>query len=416
MERFGIKMRPSGIGGMAVIEGVMMKNKEEYAVAVRKPNNEITVEMKQHKDFSDKVKLFKLPIFRGILAFVDSMVIGVKVINFSAGFFEEEEQGKADKKDKSYDRNSKKNSGSKQKTIEELSVTDIDSASEFNYKLKEVKNESKEKKENDNAFMMIAAVLLSIVFSVAFFMVLPVLVSNLFVRVTDNQTIISLIEGLLRLAVFIGYVSAVSHMKEIKRVFMYHGAEHKTINCLENGFELTLDNVKWQSKQHKRCGTSFMLLVMLISLVFFIFLPAYNLLWRVVSRIILVPIIAGLSYEVIRFAGKNENKLVEIISLPGLWMQGLTTKEPDDQMIEVAIASVEAVFDWRSFLAISPSEEEVIEKEVTESKNKSKIAASVARSEKTIDSDEEDDDILKALDRYLVVDDAAVGNSKRNSR
>ncbi|TAH74919.1 MAG: DUF1385 domain-containing protein [Anaerolineaceae bacterium] len=294
-------MKPSGIGGMAVIEGVMMKNKNEYAIAVRKPNNEITVEKKSHKDFSDKVKLFKLPIFRGMLAFIDSMVIGIKVLNFSASFFEEEE-------------------------------------------------EKKEVSEKTNALLMVLAVVASLAISISLFMVLPVLISNLFSRWIESIFLLSLMEGILRLFIFIGYIVLASQMKEIKRVFMYHGAEHKTINCLENGFELTLENVKWQTKAHKRCGTSFMLLVMLISLVFFVILRPETLALRILSRILLVPVIAGISYEFIRLAGRSESKIVDILSRPGLWMQALTTKEPDDDMIEVAIASVDTVFDWKEFL------------------------------------------------------------------
>lgn len=298
-------MKPSGVGGMAVIEGVMMKNKDEYAIAVRKPNNEIAVEKKKHKDFSEKVKLFRLPIFRGILAFVDSMVIGIKVMNFSASFFEEEE---------------------------------------------EPKNDKKEVSEKSNAILIALAVMASLGISIFLFMVLPVLISNLFVKWIESVFLLYLMEGLLRLLIFIGYILLVSQMKEIKRVFMYHGAEHKTINCLENGFELTLENVKWQSKAHKRCGTSFMLLVMLISLVVFIILRPETLALRILSRILLVPGIAGISYEFIRLAGKSESRIVDLLSKPGMWMQSLTTKEPDDDMIEVAIRSVDTIFDWRGFL------------------------------------------------------------------
>ncbi|NLO10706.1 MAG: DUF1385 domain-containing protein, partial [Clostridiales bacterium] len=306
-------MKPSGIGGMAVIEGVMMRNKSEYAIAVRKPNNEIAVEKKTHKDFSDKVKLFKLPIFRGILAFVDSMVIGMKVLNFSASFFEEEESGK----------------------------------------------EKKELSEMTNALLMVLAVIVSLALSITLFMVLPVLLSNLLARWIESILILSIIEGILRLLIFIGYILLASLMKDIKRVFMYHGAEHKTINCIENGFDLTVENVKWQSKAHKRCGTSFMLLVMLISLVFFVILRPETLAIRVLSRVLLVPAIAGISYEFIRLAGKSENKIVNILSKPGLWMQALTTKEPDDDMIEVAIKSVDTVFDWKAFLEPQVSASEV---------------------------------------------------------
>lgn len=319
-------MKPSGIGGMAVIEGVMMRNKSEYAIAVRKPNNEIVVEKKIHNDFSDKVKIFKLPIFRGILAFVDSMVIGMKVLNFSASFFEEEEENGKEKKESS---------------------------------------------ETTNALLMVLAVIASLVISITLFMVLPVLLSNLFARWIESVFLLSLMEGILRLFIFIGYILLSSLMKDIKRVFMYHGAEHKTINCIEHGFELTMENVKWQSKAHKRCGTSFMLLVMLISLVFFVILRPETLALRILSRVLLVPLIAGISYEFIRLAGKSENKIVNILSKPGLWMQALTTKEPDDDMIEVAIKSVDTVFDWKTFVESQVSASEL--KDDSQDKNASKV-------------------------------------------
>ena len=328
---------------MAVIEGVMMKNKEQYAVAVRKPNNEIVVENDTHKDFSDKVKLFKLPIFRGMMAFVDSLVIGVKVLNFSSSFFDDEEENQDKKKNK-------KNKD-KDFDIEELTIAE--KTEENNQeKIVDIKEEKKKdsKDDQENALLMAGAVVLSIIISVALFMVLPVLITNLFSKLVTNHILISLIEGIIRLAIFIGYVYLASFMPEIKRVFMYHGAEHKSINCLEHGYELTVENVRKQSRQHKRCGTSFMLLVMIISLIFFIFIPTGTLLWRVISRVVLVPLIAGVSYEFIRLAGRNESKIVNILSQPGLWLQGLTTKEPDDTMIEVAICSVNAVFDCNEFL------------------------------------------------------------------
>lgn len=386
-------MKPSGIGGMAVIEGVMMKNKNEYAIAVRKPNNEIAVEKKDHKDFSEKVKLFKLPIFRGVLAFVDSMVIGLKVLNFSASFFEEEESEK----------------------------------------------EKKEISEKTNALLMVLAVIASLAISIGLFMVLPVFLSNIFARWIESVFLLSLMEGILRLLIFIGYILLASQMKDIKRVFMYHGAEHKTINCIEKGYELTLENVKKQTKAHKRCGTSFMLLVMLISLVFFVILRPDTLALRVVSRVLLVPVIAGVSYEFIRLAGRSESKLVNILSKPGLWMQALTTKEPDDDMIEVAIRSVEEVFDWKAFLAeaqVDEQKESSRDKKVSKAKEIKKTGDPEAqRSGKAKEDkdrsyykkkddpkdeyavtgeisiaspkreDEEDDEILKALDKYLDFND-----------
>jgi Predicted metal-dependent enzyme len=344
-------MKPSGIGGMAVMEGVMMKNKDEYAVAVRKPNNEIVVEKKTHKDFSDKVKLFKLPIFRGILAFVDSLVLGVKVLNFSASFFEEEENEKAKKKKE--EKLKKKNAN---KSEEDKTDLEIDELSATNLEVEDLLADNG-KEEKMNALMMFLAVTLSIVISIGLFMILPVLIANLFKPLNISDMLMNFIEGIIRFAIFIGYIFLASRMNEIKRVFMYHGAEHKTINCIENGLELTVENVRGQSKEHKRCGTSFTLLVILLSLVFFMLLPSGNLLWRILSRVIFVPFIAGACYEFIKLAGKSENKIVDIISKPGLWMQGLTTKEPDDSMIEVAIQSVDAVLDWRTFLKTFKDEE-----------------------------------------------------------
>ena len=388
-------MKPSGIGGMAVIEGVMMKNKDVYAVAVRKPNNEIAVEKKTHKNFADKVKLFKLPIFRGILAFADSMVIGVKVLNYAASFFEEEEEQTEAKKKKDKAKAEKKNKKLAKDVNKDIKLKDDHAQG-----------------EKSNALLMAAAVVVSLLISVTFFMVLPVLVSNLFAKVIDNKFWLSLLEGLLRIVIFIGYILAVSLMPDIKRVFMYHGAEHKSINCLENGFELTLENVKWQSKQHKRCGTSFMLLVMFLSVIFFVILQPETLAMRILSRILLVPVIAGLSYEFIRLAGKSNSRIVNILSQPGLWMQGLTTKEPDDSMIEVAIMSVDAIFDWRAFLETSAAEEKLAKKSNHTSEQKKEVENSHSVKKEPVKSiersisitkktDDEDDEILKALDKYL---------------
>ncbi len=328
------------------MEGVMMKNKDIYAVAVRKPDKEIAVEIQTHKDLSDKVKLFKLPIFRGMLAFVDSLVVGIKVLNYSASFFEEEEETQNKKKNEK--QKSKGKDVEEDFEVEEVIATNNGAGNKAGNK--EAAEEAAKKESSSSALFTVLAVLISIVMSVALFMVLPVLITNLLAKVVINQYLLAFIEGVVRLAIFIGYIILASQMNEIKRVFMYHGAEHKTINCIEHGYELSVENVKRQSRQHKRCGTSFMLLVVLISLVFFMIIPGGNLLWRVLSRVLLIPFIAGVSYEFIRLAGKSESKVVHVLSQPGLWMQGLTTKEPDDSMIEVAIKSVEAVFDWRAFL------------------------------------------------------------------
>jgi len=417
----------------------MMKNQDTYATAVRKPNNEIVVEKSTYKNFSDKVKLFKLPIFRGMLVFVDSLVIGLKTLNYSASFFEdEEEQEKDKKKDKTKD---KKRGKTKDKKKGKTKDKQRDG------------KEDRKKAEQSNALMMAAAVVLSIGLSIALFMVLPVLISGIFSKLITNYYALTLMEGLIRLAIFIGYVLAASQMSEIKRVFMYHGAEHKTINCVENGFELTVENVRWQSRQNKRCGTSFMLFVMLISLIIFLFLPSGNLAWRVSSRVLLIPVISGISYEFIRLAGKTDNVVLNFLSKPGLLLQGLTTKEPDDSMIEVAIKSVEAVFDWQAFLESSEDKktegkrtarkarkaagkkesgntvsaqrnkkaavdepEIAVKSAKAETDVKDEIAAASLKNNKEdrtekatktipfIDPDsmeEEDDEILKALDKYL---------------
>jgi uncharacterized protein YqhQ len=304
-------MKPSGIGGQAVIEGVMMKNKDQYAVAVRKPDNEIVIEKNTYVSFAEKVKLFKLPIFRGMLAFVESMLIGTKTLTFSASFFEEEEAMKPSKVDTAF---------------------------------------SKVFKEKAEAVAMGLTLLLSLALAIGIFMLLPLFAANLLTKHIESDTVLTIIECFIRIFIFIAYVVAISQIKDIKRMFMYHGAEHKTINCLEQGYELTVENVKWQSKQHKRCGTSFMFFVMFISIIFFIFIKVDTIWLRALSRVLLVPIIAGVSYEFIRLAGRSNSVIVNVLSMPGLWMQGLTTKEPDDEMIEVAIKSVEAVFNWREFL------------------------------------------------------------------
>lgn len=304
-------MKPSGIGGQAVIEGVMMKNKDEYAVAVRKPNNEIVIEKNTYISKSEKIKLFKLPIFRGMLAFVESMILGSKILTFSASFYEEEEEVKPSKMEEAF-------------------------AKVFKGKAESV--------------AMAITFMFSIILAVGIFIVLPGFIASLLGRNVESHVVLAIVEGCIRIAIFVAYIFAISQVKDIKRMFMYHGAEHKTINCLEQGFELTVENVRWQSKQHKRCGTSFMFIVMFVSIIFFIFIRIDHSLLRYLIRILLVPFIAGVSYEFIRFAGRNDSKLVLILSKPGMWLQGLTTKEPDDSMIEVAISSVEAVFDWREFL------------------------------------------------------------------
>lgn len=318
-------MRNSGIGGQAVIEGVMMRNKNQYAVAVRTPDKGIVVEKKEWKSFSEKHKFARVPIIRGVVSFIESMVVGVRTLTFAAGFFEEEEE--TPKKE-----NVKTAKGTKKKTKEEL------------------EKEAKQKEAKEKMTMGLT-VFVSFIVAIAIFMLLPYYASNLLAEVVESETLLALIEGALRMIIFVAYVLLISQMDDIKRVFMYHGAEHKSINCIENGLPLTVENAKKQSREHKRCGTSFLLYVMILSVIFFIFIRVDSPLWRVLFRLLLIPVIAGVSYEFIKFAGSSNSKVMAVLSRPGFWLQGLTTREPDDEMLEVAIKSVEAVFDWRAFLA-----------------------------------------------------------------
>ena len=306
-------MKSSGIGGQAVIEGVMMRNKDKYAVAVRKPDNNIEVSVKNCTNPAGKYRFLKLPIIRGIFSFIDSLVVGMSTLSYSASFYEDDEPDAKENK-----------------------------------KPKKVK--SKEQEEKEEKVMMTFTIILSIVMAVAIFMIAPYYVSRLFAAFIKNDTAVILIEGMVRLVFFIVYVKLISLMKDIKRVYMYHGAEHKCINCIEHGLDLTVENVLKSSKEHKRCGTSFLLIVMCISIVFFMFIRVDSPVLRLVLRVLLVPVIAGVSYEVLRLAGNSDSKFMDIVSRPGLWLQHLTTSEPDADMVEVAIASVEAVFDWKTYV------------------------------------------------------------------
>ena len=314
-------MKSSGIGGQAVIEGVMMKNKDRYAVAVRKSDNEIEVVVKECSSPAEKHRFLGWPIIRGVVNFIDSLVVGMSTLSYSASFYEDDEpDDDAETKEKK-----------KQKTREQ---------------------EAKEEKA-----MMTFTVILSIVMAVAIFMIAPYYVSRLFALFVKNDTAVIIIEGIVRLVFFIIYVKLISLMNDIKRVYMYHGAEHKCINCIEHGMELTVENVLKSSKEHKRCGTSFLLIVMCISIVFFMFIRVDSPVLRLVLRILLVPVIAGVSYELLRLSGNSDSKFMDIVSRPGLWLQHLTTREPDASMVEVAIASVEAVFDWRTYVEKFKKEE-----------------------------------------------------------
>lgn len=297
-------MKYSGIGGQAVMEGVMMKNKDHYAVAVRKPDGNIEVKKEEFKGISSKCKLFRVPFIRGIFSFIDSLTLGMSTLTYSASFYEEEE---------------------------------------------DTKKTEQEKKKSDTVFNVIT-IMISVILAVGIFMVVPFYLSQLLEKVISSKTLIIFLEGVIRLLIFIIYIVLISFMKDIKRVYMYHGAEHKCINCIEHGMPLTVDNVRISSKEHKRCGTSFMLLVMCISILILMLVRFDSRILRLIARIVLIPVIAGISFELLRLAGTKENVFTNIISKPGLLLQRLTTKEPDDSMIEVGIASVEAVFDWKSYL------------------------------------------------------------------
>ena len=317
-------MRYSGIGGQAVMEGVMMKNQEKYAVAVRRPDQEIVVETSTYEGLIKNKKIRNMPILRGVFSFIESLVLGMKTLTFSASFFEEEED------EKSGSRKAEKRAGAKKPAPTE--------------------EEQKKKEKRQENVLMGGTVAISIVLAVAIFMVLPYYISVFFQRFITSQTLLALLEGVIRLTIFIGYVAAISLMPDIKRVYMYHGAEHKCINCIEQGMDLTVENVRKSSRLHKRCGTSFLLIVMLISIVFFLFIRVDNRILQLLLRLVLIPVIAGVSYEFIRLAGRSDHMLVNLFSKPGLLLQRITTREPDDSMIEVGIASVEAVFDWKAYV------------------------------------------------------------------
>lgn len=298
-------MRYATIGGQAVIEGVMMRNGNDYAVAVRKPDQTIEVKKDQFIGLNVRWHTKKIPIIRGVLSFIDSLVLGMSTLTYSASFFEDEEEAEKEK----------------------------------------------DKDGKSDAVFMGLTVALSVVIAVVLFMLTPFFISSLFGKVIKSPMTLAVIEGLIRIAIFFIYIVAISQMKDIQRVFMYHGAEHKTINCIEHGAELTPENAAKYSRLHKRCGTSFLLIVMVVSIICFMFIRVDNMALKIVLRVILVPVIAGVSFEIIQWAGRSESCLVNIVSKPGLMLQKLTTREPDLEMLEVAIASIEAIYDWRQFQA-----------------------------------------------------------------
>jgi len=304
----------SGIGGQAVIEGIMMKNKDKYSVAVRKPDKEIELCIKDYKSITKGNKILNLPFIRGVFNFVDSLILGMSVLMYSADFYMDEEEEEISKKNE--------------------------------------KNDKSVFKEKAESAIIVLTVLASFIAAMLLFVVAPSLISDYFGKITGikSYTLISIVEGFLRIFIFLAYIILISKMSDIERTYMYHGAEHKCINCIEHGMELNVENVMKSSRFHKRCGTSFLFLVMIISVIIFVLIPVSSPGQKVLVRILMIPVVAGISYEVLRFAGKHEGKIVDIVSAPGLCLQRVTTKEPTEDMVEVAIAAVEAVFDWKQFL------------------------------------------------------------------
>ena len=308
-------MKYSGIGGQAVLEGIMMKNKDRYAVGVRKPDGGIAVETKSYVSFTERHKWAALPFIRGVFAFADSMILGMRALTISASYFADEEEGGEEPPSK----------------LEQW----LDKT--FGDKVEKV--------------LMGLSMAVAFVLAILIFMWFPLFCADLLRRVLPNETIIAILEGVLRIVIFILYIKLISRTEDIRRTFMYHGAEHKCINCVEHGLPLNVDNVYVSSKQHKRCGTSFIFIVMIISILFFMVVRTDTVWLRFVLRIVLIPVIAGVSYEFLSLAGRSDNLVVNALSKPGMWMQNLTTKEPDKSMIEVAIAAVESVFDWKTYEA-----------------------------------------------------------------
>ena len=294
-----------------MIEGIMMQNGDDYAIAVRKPDGEIEVKRDRYVSLTEKYPILGLPFIRGVFKFADSMVVGMKALTWSCSFFEDDEDAEPGKFEALLDR-------------------------VFGEKLESI--------------LMTVVMIFSFIMAIGIFMLLPLLIARLCRPFIPSETLMAVLEGFIRIAIFIIYIKMVSRMEDIRRTFMYHGSEHKCINCIEHGLALNVANVRASSKEHKRCGTSFIMIVMIISILFFMVIRTDTVWLRFLSRIVLIPVIAGVSYEFLRFAGRNDSRLVNFLSRPGMWMQGLTTTEPDDSMIEVAIAAVEEVFGWRAYL------------------------------------------------------------------
>ncbi|MBQ3226794.1 MAG: DUF1385 domain-containing protein [Clostridia bacterium] len=315
MQKVGIIMEEkkchiTSIGGQAVIEGVMMRGPKDIAVAVRKPDGEIEIDKKPLSSILQKCKWLKLPIIRGVVSFIESLIIGTKALMYSASFFDLEEEETKKKKE---------------------SMTEEERA-------------ALEKKESKAlTFTIYTSVVFALVFGIGIFMLLPTFLVGLVKPYIPYDFLATLFEGIVRIIIFLVYIILVSQMKDIRRVFEYHGAEHKTIFCYESGDELTPENARKYSRLHPRCGTSFLLIVMVVSIILFSFISWDNAVMRIILRLALLPVVAGLSYEVIKFAGRSKSRCMKIVSAPGMLLQKLTTREPDDSQLEVAIASLKSV-------------------------------------------------------------------------
>ena len=295
----------SGIGGQAVIEGIMMRNGEKYAVAVRRPDGKIDIDAQTHMQFLKGSLLLKIPFIRGAFVFIDSMILGTRAINRSAEVLDEE--------------TAKDNGTSGKSALDNI--------------------------------MSVLVMVIAIALAVGLFIILPTYLASIFEKSIRNPSLVAIIEGCIRIAVFILYMFVIGFMKDMRRIYRYHGAEHKCINCIERGRTLNVENVKRSSRFHRRCGTSFMYISVFISVIIFFFIRIEYLPLRLLVRILMIPVVLGISYEILALAGKSENVFVYMLTAPGIWFQHLTTKEPDEKMIEVAIKSVEAVFDWKKYLA-----------------------------------------------------------------
>lgn len=312
-------MKSSNIGGQAVMEGIMMRHKDKYSIAVRRPDKEIELKTEEYKCIFGKAKFLKYPLIRGVVSFVDSLVTGTKCLMYSAEIAGDEE--------------------------------DEEEAQKMAALSEEERAAKKAKEDRLFKLLLYVTVAVSIVVSIAAFMLLPYALASLFRKIGASEFVVTIAEAFVKLALFMGYMILISRMKDIQRTFMYHGAEHKCINCVEHGLPLTVENVMASSRQHKRCGTSFLFLVMIVSIFLhfiFVLVPGY---WaRLFGRLLMVPVVSGISFEIIQWAGRSDSKIADFFSKPGMAMQKLTTKEPTEDMVEVAIKAVEAVFDWKSYL------------------------------------------------------------------